>query len=613
MDFEKSFLGDEMSKRKLKALLLPFFLCFILSGVSCEKEDITSLSSMDMMSRQDEEVCLFVNQTIAIVQEFIEQSQSGGKILAVDFGVGENMCQLVFDNGESGTMYLGVPQSRIGYPDITVKLKDDGYYWILREVGRRRIKEMAIRVGGNIPQVKYGRGVWLYRLGTETWEQIETSDTSNMQIDLFSLTGCASAVFSTGCHVDVEWERKIFMLRSDVPNESYYKDFFLDAGYGLTNRQYIAAADMLGLTVDYFSTSSESDTPLQNRLFGGDDIDINGRLLYPDGQPRYKLLFVVGGKATTHGKSLSNRSREKMRTFFLNGGSYVGTCAGSFFSSNGYNNNENYSYYLNLWPLTIRTSGVSNSVVGMRLLPDSPLLNYYSYGGDAIVSNIRHSGGSYVDRWPAGAEILAWNDSTSDSSLRGKPAIWSYKKDKESGRLVVTGSHPEGYTSGERRDLMAAMMQYAIDGRGRAIIKGILRNGETREMNMSTEDNNPNYTKIGDLQYHHFVVFIPKGAVQVEFVVTSPLECDMQLLLSRRTIPYNHNAKYSTVELGSKQLLQFHSLDSGIWYVSVKCNTTVTAATEDWGQSYSGRTDVLNGVPYSIRVSWDELRRDSSR
>lgn len=297
------------------------FLCVLSMGVSCEKEDFASLSGKDVMSRQDEDVCFYVNQTISIVQEFIEQSQSGGKIVAVDFGIGDNKSLLVFDNGESVAVNLVMPQSRIGYPDITVKLKDGGYYWILRKAGVRRMKELAIRIGGDIPQVKYGRGVWLCRIGTKTWEPIETTDTSNMQIDLFSLSGYASATFSTGCHADVEWERKIFMLRSDVPNESYYKDIFLDAGYALTDRIYLPAAAYLGLSMEYFSSSLVADTVLQNQIIGGDSQDINGRLLYPDGQPRYKMLFVVGGDSKTHAKSLREQTRERMKDYYYGGGS----------------------------------------------------------------------------------------------------------------------------------------------------------------------------------------------------------------------------------------------------------------------------------------------------
>ena len=583
------------------------FLCILSMGVSCEKEDNTLFPDSNVMAIQDEEVCQFVIQTITVVQELVKQNYHGGKIVAVDFGKEVVACQLIFDNGESVTVNIGIPKSRIGYPDITVKQKDNRYYWVFGKYGGRRLKEEVVEVDGIVPEIRYWRGVWMYRIGTKTWEQLETTDSSKIQIDLFSLSGCVSAIFTSGYHVDVEWERNVRLIMSDVPNESYYKDIFLDAGYALTDRTTLPAAVFLGLSMEYFSSSLSEDTVLQNQVLGGDPQDNNGRLLYPDGQPRYRLLFVVGGNSRTHGMSLREQTRERMREHYYNGGSYVGTCAGSAFVSNGYDNNDNYPYYLHIWPYSPLHSGVRNSSVGISMLPNSPLVKNYSYGGDGVVSNVRHNKGLYVDRWPVGAEILAWNDTTSDSLLQGKPAIWSYKKDKKSGRMVVTGSHPESYTSGERRELMAAMLQYAIEGCGPSPIKGFLKNGELREMNKSSEDNDPNYARIGDLQYHHFVVYIPQGAANIIFKVSSPVECDMQLMLSNKTIPYNGKENYKTNMPGSNQLLQISSMKPGFWYVSVKCNTTVMTTTEEWGQSYTGRTDVLNGIPYSVSVSWEQI------
>jgi hypothetical protein len=43
----------------------------------------------------------------------------------------------------------------------------------------------------------------------------------------------------------------------------------------------------------------------------------------------------------------------------------------------------------------------------------------------------------------------------------------------------------------------------------------------------------------------------------------------------------------------------------GKYYISVFCATTVTATTGKYGVEYSGRTDVLNGVPYTICVNFD--------
>ena len=136
------------------------------------------------------------------------------------------------------------------------------------------------------------------------------------------------------------------LLKENVLNRSYYKDVFLDAGVGLSSRKSLAAASYLGLSLEGIclsrSDATQEEIELQNEILGGNEEDVNGRLLYPDGQPRYRLLFVNGGSSKTHGKSLDEQSLENMRQFVQNGGSYVGTCAGAFFASNGYDGNTDY-------------------------------------------------------------------------------------------------------------------------------------------------------------------------------------------------------------------------------------------------------------------------------
>jgi hypothetical protein len=56
------------------------------------------------------------------------------------------------------------------------------------------------------------------------------------------------------------------------------------------------------------------------------------------------------------------------------------------------------------------------------------------------------------------------------------------------------------------------------------------------------------------------------------------------------------------VSLGCNKTLVLKNPNAGKWYVSVFCETTVTSGTGEKGVVYSGRTDVLNGVPYKIKV-----------
>lgn len=574
--------------------------------VSCEKED-DFIVKYNNLTAQDSESVKYIRECLETVFKFVQQNQRQGEIVAIGFGVNEQYFLLVFDDGSSMKLIPMEKESEIGYPDITLSRDENVFYWIIQTVSGRSVSVKIKKMGSeeDVPRVMYARGSWWYDSGTKGWVKIRRTERFNMSFDINSIPEGVKMVSSTGCQVCVGWSNHVETLCTNVPNQSYYKDIFLDAGYGLSNWTKLSSVNLLKLSMDYFSSSIPSDTIIQNEILGGYDDDCNGRLLYPDGQPRYRMLFVVGGSSRTHGKSLRELTRDRMKSFYYSGGSYVGTCAGAAFVSSGYNSTDNYPYYLHIWPYSHISPGVGNTSVCMRIPIGSPLLKYYNYGGDGVVAKIRHNKGLYVDRWPANAEILAWNDSTSDSVLRDKPAIWSYKYDNNSGRLVVTGSHPEGYNIGERRELMAAMILYAIDGCGTSKIKGLLKNGEKWEMNKSTEDNDPNHTKIGDLQYHHFAVFIPQDARNVSFNVLSETDCELGLYLSKKTIAYDSEAEFKSISQGANPSIEFDRMEPGIWYVSVRCNTTVSVVDEEWGQTYTGRTGVLNGIPYSIMATWD--------
>lgn len=393
-----------------------------------------------------------------------------------------------------------------------------------------------------------------------------------------------------------------------VPIKAFYKDVFLDSGIGLTSRKFLYAARYLGLSTEGVSLprsgASAEDSIFQNHMIAGDENDTNGCLLYPDGQPRYRLLFVNGGSSKTHGKSLNETALHNMRFYVKNGGSYVGTCAGAFFASNGYDGNVAYPYYLSIWPYMMNHTGISSSVTGMFIEHGSPLLKYYDFGGDYYVSSIRHNKGGYPVEIPSDTEVLARYDYPANPDVHMQPSIWSYKYDSIGGRVIMEGSHPEEVSSGERLDLTAAMMQYAMDGVGRTTIKGILKNGEVRLMDSSTEANNPLYTKIGDLQCHHFIVEIPKNAHNITVTIDSNIDCDLSLMMCHDTYAYPEEADFISSKKGALQQLSFSTIEPGIWYVTVQCLSTIEVKETDYGQSYTDPLGVLNGVPYWIYVSW---------
>ncbi len=418
---------------------------------------------------------------------------------------------------------------------------------------------------------------------------------------------------------DREQNRKEVIAR----NRGFYKDVFMNGGIHLTSRRDLPATRYLGLSIEYFASAptkkmTKVDTTLQTNIFCGYEEDTNGWLLYPDGEPRYRMVFFNGGSAGLHGKTLTLRGRSNVQQYVANGGSYVGTCAGMFIASKGVMNNKyeiiKGERYLHIWPGTTGETYLRKSRTAMRVEKKSPLLRYYDFGNDMIVDSIYHNGGGYIHYGknsivPQNTEPLMRYiyKNTDKVKIHNEVAAWAYKHNEESGRVIVTGSHPEGVTYGERLDFMASMVLYALDGNGPTRIKGELISGQLREMNKKTEDNLPEYTRIGDRQYHHFVVNIPKGCKQAVISLNGykgKNSFDLSLCAKRGEMAYHDNTTHQVVSRGCKKSLILNKPKAGKWYVSVFCETTVTAVEGKYGTTYQGRTDVLNGVPYSIKVDF---------
>ena len=407
----------------------------------------------------------------------------------------------------------------------------------------------------------------------------------------------------------------------------YYKDVFMDSGIYMIDRSDLPATRFLGLSMETFiaapyypSELTIMDTIIQKELICGNPWDENGILLYPDGEPRFRMIYMNGGLATKHGSSLTQKGRENMRKFIENGGSYVGSCAGMFLASNGvYEEGKEYApnkSYLSIWPGTTHHTELIDSYTSVKLSEDSPLLKYYDFGGDLMIDSLRHSNGGYAYYGeggiiPEGTEPLlrfVYDTVSIDSKTRhihDQVCTWAYKKNEESGRVVITGSHPEGVAEGERLELMAAMMQYAMDGNGIETIKGELIPGELREMKKSTADSDPLYTKIGDLQYHHFKVNVPANAQKLVISLKGydkKEDFDLSLCAKAGEFAFHHNTDIKDVSQGCRKDLIIDAPQAGEWYISVRCENTVETRNGQYGTEYVKGREVLNGVPYSIKV-----------
>ena len=422
------------------------------------------------------------------------------------------------------------------------------------------------------------------------------------------LTGLMTAVLLVaGCCNDAA------KVRTDVPQKAFYKDIFMDSGMGMMAFRTMPVVDYLSLQCEYFYAPALTDEnqALQDKVFGGCEEDLNGVLLYPDGEPRFRIFYVNGGLGGTHGRTLGEKGREHIRQFVAAGGSYVGSCAGAFLSAAGVAGDSiPRKNYLGLWPGYVDDTDFTQEIA-YDIPAGSPLLQYYDFGGSpadgALIDTIHHENGPFFSTWAEvpGTEVLAINKAEGRIS-DGQPSVVAYKADVFSGRVIPSGGHPEQVPCGKGRDLMASYVRYAIDGQGAAKVKAQLSNGEVRVMDKSTTDSIPEFTMIGDLQCHHFVFSLPRRAKNVKIRLESLADHNLSLLLAKETFAFREDALYQVVRGdGGVRELSFDTLDKGLWYIGVQSEETVEYTEGEHGYEYGGKTSLLNGTPYSISVSWE--------
>ena len=404
-------------------------------------------------------------------------------------------------------------------------------------------------------------------------------------------------------------------------DKGYYKDIFMDSGIGVTSRKDLPVARYLGLSMEAFISSatadlSAADTILQNELLVSSALDENGCLLYPDGAPRFRMVYMNGGNAMNLSRALKDAGRQVFVNFVHGGGSYLGSCAGAFFPTHYKlmdDGVKDYSpEYIGLWPGVVRNTLLTKTPTGVKIEPGSALLKYFDFGGDMYVDSVFHNGGCHAVEdtlWPANGEVLARFDNsmiTTKREFNNTPVIWSVKEKEEWGRVISCGSHPEGTNYGDRLQLMGAMVLYALEGNAPARVKGELVLGEPRVMDRSTRDCKPEFTKIGDKQYHHFTVEVPEGIDTLTVSLRSIKgfeDYEMYLMVNPGDFAFRENAKYMDISLKVDKDIVIPAPKPGKYYISVFCNTTVTAVETEKGVRYTGRVDVLNGVPYKLGVN----------
>ena len=122
-------------------------------------------------------------------------------------------------------------------------------------------------------------------------------------------------------------------------------------------------------------------------------------------------------------------------------------------------------------------------------------------------------------------------------------------------------------------------------------------------MNLYTEDSIPEFTRIGDKQYHHFTLNISVESQSLMLYLAGETGIDFNLNVNPGDFAFESSAQFTSTSAGNTQMLIIPLTDSDLWYVGVECATTVEATNT----VYSGNTSVLNGVAYKITAMWDTL------
>jgi hypothetical protein len=361
--------------------------------------------------------------------------------------------------------------------------------------------------------------------------------------------------------------------------EGYYMDVFVDEGVDLGGPSSIPAISYVNMTHEWLNIRDDENQ--QNKIMVENDDDDNGALLYPDRQPRFAVIYSHGG-SMGHASTLGSKGKQMIRDHYFNGGSHFGSCAGSFMLSA-----QSNSWY-GFWDGHIQMS--------------SP----YNVGGARVDAIRTDAGGPEI---PEGTETLCLHANVDDQpTMNGHISCWAWKDNDTTGRVLGITSHPEGSGSGEKRDYMAACLLHSIAGMGKIRVKGELDNKVARVMDKESSDNDPAFTKIGDLQYHHFFIDLPSGGKDLSIQIDGEDGIDMHLFAAKDTVAFLDNAEYKETSSGPDKTLEIAMVSSCKLYVSVKCATEITSTRKtsgnDYWYEYSGNTQVLNGVGYTITGEW---------
>ncbi len=385
--------------------------------------------------------------------------------------------------------------------------------------------------------------------------------------------------------------------------EGFYKDVFQDEGTQIGGGDLEIDCEYINFTQEHLD-AGDNDQTEQAKIMIENENDDNGYLLYPDGDPRFAIIYYHGGYMN-HSDDLGVEGRQRVRDHYYHGGSQFGSCAGSYMLSTYWDDGELQSTWFQIWPGEMNGPNVSSTNIDKIINANSPFIGYNDYKEGDIIPSVFHQRGGSVDTttYPKGTEFCAMHNG---SSLKGYAAIWTWKDNDTTGRVLGHTGHPEGSESEEKIKYISASMLLIADGLGRPDIKHELVNGTEIVMDRETGDDDPLNTKIGDKQYHHFIIVLENPGKNVTITLDGEDDYDFHLFAAQDTFAFNHSADYADSSDGADKTLAIDdAVPACTLFVGVKLNTTVTTSNGDIFPEYGGDLEVLNGISYTVNATWD--------
>lgn len=413
--------------------------------------------------------------------------------------------------------------------------------------------------------------------------------------------------------------------------EGYYKDIFLDSGPSIESMAGRQHAIHLGWHWEEFRSYDDGQDRFSNVMVGTAD-DTNGILLFPDGQPRFRMMMVAAADGEKPGASwiggggrhiealkeikaeLGSSGMFRIQQFVRGGGGYAGFCAGFLMTDDLGLLDPNGQIHLN-YPLESFTSTLfASEEFGMDLPYTLQLGGGYYHNADKIPGLTEVGTFEVFVKDPEASNSVSRKSAPAESGqIEFFPALWKYEHPDfpGSGHLIISGGHPERSGTATGKAFMAKLLTYAVAGNHQPDIKTTLQNGQPWAVYGDTGSNDPTTIKIGDGQYHHYRIDIPREHVGDMLRITLTQDeldvpiSDLHLFVNKGDYAF-HGDGYNVREdlsPGFEKEIVLEGLTQGAWYISVK-GATYPNPYERTTVEYTENRHVLNGVGYTLTAEW---------